>query len=690
MKHFHFCAHPNPGFFPSWDFLAPEEGPLLTLKMTSEGREKFLPVEDAEKELGASRFVVKVLRRSTHAVKHDRAKVYWDECRTHDRMSAWNRQIRSSIVAIDSSNGFPRVGQNVAQSIWSPSDLLLMTVERLVCCASARVVPPSLLHRIDEIAVRNCVPTHNAHIVAIVVFFLLEEAAWRLNPQTMQGLSEAAAATIDAFKRHAVEMKMWRAFAKIWHEHRSSSISNRYPCGVPAAVFGYRLQHRGKEFTPFHDESLRSPHPFGLPPCPVVEIGQSCRVSLREALQRAPGREFLDAPLRILKAQFLSLAVHEKNFSSHFFPPANPVELFNAMCFFGSELFTATHKNYVQFPNDSRRPGAPPGDMAAAIVETLRENFPEAAAKSRRAVQYQVQRISEGGEVLLGLYAINDDSTLLRMVHPKECVTFVQPPLTSAALGGTIDPSDLTSVLRMVTAIVEKQRKSRAMAIPSNAESGVLYQVLESHPHAAYIAGCGRSNLAIRCADSMIVVQRTCGSVTDWSVRDCFSKPAETSRGSTDAPAPSTLLTPAAVVTLMIPRPSDIPFIHKMLRPSELRQMLMYYWSVLVEQNKGNVLLNPADIKHRMYLYPENSKTLMYVLRHHRNYYEIRGCGITDVFVCGMRNAVRGLMEPSFFVQRTCDTICSFSVKDCFERDESLLLAKGYAARQAAPAKRSR
>ena len=523
---------------------------------------------------------------------------------------------------------------------------MVMRVERLLCGCSARLVAPDIYHRIDEVAVSNCVVTHKARLIAVVAFLLLEESAWQNAPQSLQALEVLANETVEQFHRHAVEMKLWRCFAKFWLTFRAQTISSRYPCGAPAVVFGYRLQHRGLEFKPFHD-SLKDPHPFDLPADPVYS--SDLRQSVVEAMQQASDREFLDAPLSCLVRRFPSLHVYADHFKPHFLPEnKSVVELANAVCHYGSKLFVNAHVGFVLFPLQ----------LQQVVVEIVQENFGPAyvACRDHGVVEFRIRRIHDGG-FELGLFVTHADGGTMCVLKPATCSSLVLPPQVTAVLGIVVDPADYFAVSRLVAAIAAKHLARLSLAFPSRVETAVLYRVLQSHPKSVYIVGCGIASLGVRCADKKIIVERSCKSIAEWSVDECYGL---TSKGG--VAGKELFVPPQQKVVVAVPLPR-VKGLGAMLNPSELRKMLLHYWHELVENHRGNVLLQPST--DRMYLHPENNDVLKYVLRHHSSYYEIRGCGVVAVFVSAQRG-VSGLMEPSYFVERICSTFVSFSVRECF------------------------
>lgn len=204
------------------------------------------------------------------------------------------------------------------------------------------------------------------------------------------------------------------------------------------------------------------------------------------------------------------------------------------------------------------------------------------------------------------------------------------------------------------------------------AEESVLLRILQCHPHACYVIGCGIQQLVLRQSDGQPLVQRRCGVVVEWHLRDCY-----VSEGKQRLRTPKRIV-PAVGRPLPLP-----PTVTSASRTSlaQVQKMMWHYFQALeIEQTEQpptpaeNAVSAPPSsgedggearqtvaslapsprysssrqrgggesFEPRTTLFPVDRDVALYVLRHHPHYYtHLRGCGVAEVYVAAEKRDER-------------------------------------------------
>lgn len=202
--------------------------------------------------------------------------------------------------------------------------------------------------------------------------------------------------------------------------------------------------------------------------------------------------------------------------------------------------------------------------------------------------------------------------------------------------------------------------------------SAVLQFVLQCHPDAKYIAGCGVRSLYVN-GEGKLVVERVCYLFCVWDYRLSFA-PTTVAPGSRSTAPGSALREPRELrqQSRPLPIPQGVPYA-LVLRDNVLG-MLAHYRD---ELRRCTAECPDKVPEGRMYLHEEESLAVKYILSHHPRYFARRGCGVKNIFVTlsdrGGTFAAPNDISGSCHVLRFCDSTVSFNVLECYDAEGQLV-----------------
>lgn len=177
-------------------------------------------------------------------------------------------------------------------------------------------------------------------------------------------------------------------------------------------------------------------------------------------------------------------------------------------------------------------------------------------------------------------------------------------------------------------------------------EESALGNVLLSHPCQLLLIGCGIQQILLRAADGRLLLRRTCGSVAEWALEDCYH-----SATGQLLPRPQLRTEPEPLPLPMELAPLNPPLV---VTREYVSRLLQHYFTALFttkssspveaageeeedsdesrrqEAGEGGMQLHR---KASTVLLHEDRVIMMYVLRHHPRFFVRQGCGIEEVRV---------------------------------------------------------
>lgn len=187
------------------------------------------------------------------------------------------------------------------------------------------------------------------------------------------------------------------------------------------------------------------------------------------------------------------------------------------------------------------------------------------------------------------------------------------------------------------------------------AEESAIFSIFQCHPSAVLLAGCGVQRFAVRASSSdgsnvsragFVVLERQCGTVIEWNLRGCYDESQGRNLRSPVRCVPSNQVSdPGAALKEVLNAAERVSRRH-------VRGLLQYYHQAAIraapppqplsrEEECGEAEDFPSNnvdearaSAPQTTLFAVDRAVLMYVLRHHPQYYShIRGCGIAELYV---------------------------------------------------------
>jgi hypothetical protein len=204
--------------------------------------------------------------------------------------------------------------------------------------------------------------------------------------------------------------------------------------------------------------------------------------------------------------------------------------------------------------------------------------------------------------------------------------------------------------------------------------SAVLQFVLQCHPDARYISGCGVRSMYVN-GEGKLVVERACYMFCVWDYRLSFAS-SRNMRGDEPmhrvAAGASLLREPRELKRQdrPLPLPRGVPY--ALVIKANVMGMLAHYRE---ELRKRTIDAPGAVADGRMYLHDDESSAVKYILSHHPRYFARRGCGVKTIFVT-LEDRSATFCAPHevggiCHVLRYCESTVPFNVCECYgEADE--------------------
>lgn len=494
---------------------------------------------------------------------------------------------------------------------------------------------------VGQMAHQHSVAAGSAIIATSVIFVLLEAAAAQEKPGDILELENVASNALSCHGGYPFNSLLCAA-KKLWINRRASSANAIQPCGRPSTIVDRDRYAAGPDvdFLPFSPR--HEPHPLGLPQLPPDNSAIHLFQRLRDVLGCPT---FFPAPIQCIQHLFTpspSLAPLRGLCPAEF----SLFDLTELLCSLGAPLFgcAITRQRRPLSKKHTTITLACLRDHWPSVLDTVQGRGAEELYLARTMFDHEQRTaalslfvVHTNGSVT-SLCTIPDLSRRGRSAGPEKRDTFSVPP------------SELQ--LHDVQQFVAQCRctcKTQGVFPLTRREGAFFHHILQRHPYVQYLTGCGVRSLLV-AGNGMLVVERICGRSQMWDYHDSFGR-NEAGR--------VVLLPPRRIVagSKPLPRPGTIG--RTDLELQEVIAMLEYYWNELLRQPLGE------GSRGRIELFPENLAVMMFILRHHPQYYtSIRGCGIESVYIGGKRTALG--TTPSYVARRVCGVSVEFDVSDCY------------------------
>eukprot|EP00796_Vickermania_ingenoplastis_P011904 gene11905-8187_t len=181
-------------------------------------------------------------------------------------------------------------------------------------------------------------------------------------------------------------------------------------------------------------------------------------------------------------------------------------------------------------------------------------------------------------------------------------------------------------------------------------EEGALYRMLQSHPYALQLLGCGPRQLLLTSTDGELLLLRQCGMVVRWSLEACYTCASGGGRVALRPPRRVVWIPEVLEAPAMLRRPGQrtTPVFTFAL----VRGLLQHYFKSLPwgkEEEKKNEEgtteatgdtavgsnATSSSFEPRTVLHAADDTLVRHVLRHHPAYLSaaILGCGLAQLYV---------------------------------------------------------